>query len=228
MKGVMKMNSKNLILPLAILMIVSQISIAENNIYRQDDLYGLSAGIEDRAKSGELLSADNSFLTETCPDFSLFGQDYNVPTDTSWVATTSDIGAAGSILVYDNFTGTGEINRIAFWGINGYYLDNWYVCYESPIEFGIKFYADDNGYPGQEISSHLVSCVGNQTGLIYRGVFELYVYYADLPEAIQVEDGWISIQGLGDRPDCWFEWMSSETGLGDGGLQLPWSRPPRD
>lgn len=165
------------------------------------------------------LSKSSSFAVG-CPNHALFGQPFQVPTDTNWIASTSDNGATGSILVFDNFTNTGSINKISFWGINGYYTDDrWFVCYESPMEFQIKFFTDNNGFPGDEVASYSVSCVGNQTGLIYRGAFELYQYYADLPEPVEIETGWITIQGIDGNPECWFEWMSSADGYDDSSWQ---------
>ncbi len=63
------------------------------------------------------------------------------------------------------------------------------------MNFQIRFFADNNGLPGAEAASYNVSSVGNQTGLIYRGAFELYRYFVDLPEPVEISEGWISIQG---------------------------------
>ncbi|MCP4704615.1 MAG: hypothetical protein GY865_08390, partial [candidate division Zixibacteria bacterium] len=60
---------------------------------------------------------------------------------------------------------------------------------------------------------------GNQTGLIYRGAFELYQYYADLPVSVEMDKGWITIQGIDGNPECWFEWMSSADGYDSHSLQ---------
>jgi len=176
------------------------------------------AQVEEATRTLDL--SKSSLYTTGCPASALFGQQYQAPTDTNWIAATSDNGAAGSILVYDNFVNTGSINRISFWGINGYYSDDrWYVCYESPMEFQIKFYTDNNGTPGALIASYTISCVGNQTGLIYRGAFELYQYFADLPEPVEIEEGWMAIQGIDGNPECWFEWMSSSDGYDASSLQ---------
>jgi hypothetical protein len=161
----------------------------------------------------------NAAAIAGCPDYALFGQGYHPSTDSDWVASTSDAGSGGSILVYDNFLCPGAINQVCFWGINGYYEDRWYICYESPMEFEIKFYADNNGQPGSLISSQIVECNGNQTGQIYNNAFELYEYYAHLDQPVEMDKGWISIQGRGDRPDCWFEWMSGIAGLDSSGYQ---------
>lgn len=165
------------------------------------------------------VSSENSISIAGCPEYALFAQQYHMPSDTLWRASTSDANTPGSIRVFDNFADAGSINRLCFWGLNGYYTDNWFICFESPMMFDIRFYSDNNGVPGSEVASYLVTCTGNRTGLIYGGAFELYEYYADLPQPVDLLDGWISIQGLGNMSDCWFVWMSAAQGLDETSYQ---------
>ncbi len=195
--------------------------IADQNYFASENITGMSADSDQIEEDGQtlILSKSSSFATG-CPDHALFGQQYQAPTDTNWIASTSDNNAGGSILVYDNFINSGSINKICFWGINAYYAnERWYVCYESPMVFQIKFFTDNNGFPGTQVASLDVPCVGNQTGVIYRGAFELYQYFADLPEPVEISEGWIAIQGRDGNPECWFEWMSSVDGYDSSSLQ---------
>jgi len=191
--------------------------LANQNDYTSDKITEISA---DPNRIGENSQTLNLSFTTDCPDHALFGQPFQPPTDNNWMASTSDNGTAGSILVFDNFINSGSINRICFWGINGYFSDNrWYVCYESPMEFQIRFFDDNNGFPETQVASFDISCVGNQTGLIYGGAFELYQYFADLAEPVEISEGWISIQGMDGNPECWFAWMSSLDGYDSSSLQ---------
>ena len=217
------MSYKNLIL----LITCIGISMLPVTIFA-DQYDSVSENISEISADPELIDNENETLNLSksatlaagCPAQSLFGQTFQVPTDTNWVASTSDNGAVGSILVFDNFVNSGSINKISFWGINGYYVgETWYVCYESPMEFQIRFFIDNNGVPDTEVASYNVSSIGNQTGLIYRGAFELYQYFVDLPEPVELTEGWISIQGLDGNPECWFEWMSSDDGYDGSSLQ---------
>ncbi|MCP4703978.1 MAG: hypothetical protein GY865_05155, partial [candidate division Zixibacteria bacterium] len=181
---------------------------ADQNESRVEKQTEISPDPDQTENIGDILNlSKSSSFTVGCPTQSLFGQQFQAPTDTNWIASTSDNGAVGSILVFDNFVSTGSINQVCFWGINGYYTgDSWYVCYESPMAFQIRFYSDSNGGPDALVASYDVNCVGNQTGLIYRGAFELYQYYADLPVSVEMDKGWITIQGIDGNPECWFEW----------------------
>ncbi len=209
-----------LIISLAFGFLPSQVSSAPGSDL-PDNMTGMSADNNSLRSPDENASLlENMAVIGGCPDYALFGQGYHPPIDSDWVASTSDDGSEGSILVFDNFLCSGAINQICFWGINGfYYEDTWYICYESPMEFEIRFYEDNNGLPGGLIASQIVECNGYQTGQIYNGAFELYEYYANLDQPVELEVGWISIQGKGDRPDCWFEWMSGINGLDSSGYQ---------
>lgn len=201
-------------LPMAVL--ANQIDFSSENIKSISDD---PSRLEENEQTLNL--AKGSSFVEGCSGNSLFGQKYMPPFPLDWKASTSDKGAAGSILVFDNFTNTGSINRVSFWGINGYNNnERWYVCYESPMDFQITFFVDNDGMPGAEVASYDVSCVGNQTGLLYWGVFELYQYFADLPEPVELSEGWIAIQGMNDiKGPCWFEWMSSAEGYDGNSMQ---------
>ncbi len=171
-------------------------------------------------KEDDLNLSKSSSLAAGCPEQSLFGQSFQLPSPNTWEAKTSDNGTTGSILAFDNFINAGSINKVSFWGINAFHSDgNWYICFESQMNFQIEFYSDNNGIPGNLMHSFNVTCPAYFTGLIYGGAFELYQYFADLPEPVEMSEGWIAIQGLDGNPECWFEWMSSVDGYDASSLQ---------
>jgi hypothetical protein len=151
-----------------------------------------------------------------CPGDSLFAQPVHDPTDT-WSAGTSEIDVSGSVLLRaESFTGGGEICDIHWWGFMLYLGTDWAPCTDSDPQFEIKFYDDAGGAPGTEVCSYLVYPTMTYTGFYYHSYyqFELILFSVDpLSPCCIMDEGWVSIQGLGDAT-CWFLWQSSGTGDG--------------
>jgi hypothetical protein len=154
-----------------------------------------------------------------CDDNSLFGQPPTGPGG-MWNFMNSDAAATPDpYLCYDNFVGAnGRICGIKFWGLDVYYTVGFSECSEDPMDFEIKFYEDDEGYPGTEVASYTVTASPTETGHIY-GIFPLNEYVVTLDPCYMLTDGWISIQGVsvgGVPGNCWFMWSNSPDGDGLG------------
>ena len=150
---------------------------------------------------------------DNCPQFTVFGQSV-MPGTGSYGASLSEVSTGYQ--VFDNFTNSGIIEGIHFWGQNLVYTSSWSNCTESPMPFIITFYDDDGaGYPGAVLATYNVSLVG--TPWDSYGGFGVYAFGSELDPALDLTgiDGWVSVQGTGD-PSCWFLWANAETGLGDG------------
>jgi hypothetical protein len=151
-----------------------------------------------------------------CPPGSLFAQGPHGD-DESWSFGTSDVDVNGSnLLRAESFSICGEVCDIHWWG-SQLYLDpyyGWTPCTDSDPSFEIIFYDDAGGAPGSVLCSYIVQPVIVDTGILYAGFVPLLYYSVDpLPYCCAVDDGWVSIQGLGDI-DCWFLWLSSPDGDG--------------
>jgi len=149
-----------------------------------------------------------------CPD-SLFGQNSMGGTD-AWSAGTSeaDLGDGSSYVRYESYSeALGNICDIHWWGITGFYDGAaWNACTDSVPQFEIKFYPDAAGLPGAAVATYVVTPTISPTAELLNGLFPLYYFSVpSLSPCTFLEDGWVSIQGLGDT-DCWFLWMSATSG----------------
>ena len=147
-----------------------------------------------------------------CPGNSVFGQPPHLPDD-YWLASPSDLSMP-PFKVYDNYAATDTIRYIHWWGLM---LDNGgQPCNDYGV-FDITFYFDngmgmpDTTYPVYYYPGIIAQKV--PTGFSYSG-FPLWRF--DLIDPwieCELQEGWISIQGSYDDPNCCFFWMSS--GIGD-------------
>lgn len=134
-------------------------------------------------------------------------------------AYTSDVNSTYGYLVYDNFFGvTDIINGVEFLAFNMEWVPPFFVCdNEDPMDFDIKLYEDDACLPGAEVASFSASIHRIETGLAYTTSMgetcPLYLYRYYFPDPVELEDGWISIQGTSiSSPDCYFMWFASSDG----------------
>jgi hypothetical protein len=152
-----------------------------------------------------------------CPVDALAAQ--SVADATTWSAGTSEIDVQGSAYIrYETYSGAvGNICDLHWWGIFGFFDGAaWNACTDSDPSFEVKFYADAAGSPGAEVSSYVVTPTISPTNELLNGLFPLWYFSVpSLDPCTVLTDGWISIQGLGDNT-CWFLWMSSQDGSGDG------------
>jgi hypothetical protein len=158
--------------------------------------------------------------TPTCEASSLFGQS---PTEPGgyWNFMASDAYSSPIYVVKDNYSGiTGDISSIKFWGIDIYFANGFFECFENPTEFEVVFYADNNGAPGDPVAVYDDTISPEPTGLYYYN-FELNEYNIPLVPSCTLSQGWVSVQGIsvgGTIGNCWFYWANSQ--MGDGvGLQ---------
>jgi hypothetical protein len=160
---------------------------------------------------------------ESCPPASVFSQAPVFP-DGPWSAYTSDDNSLFTYLVYENFSGiTQPITAVHFWGMKLYYAGGWYLCAgENSMVFNVKFYQDNAGSPGDLVDSQGINIYEDNTGVDFGGYGYLYHYVAVLESPVNLQAGWISIQGTdsGNPDNCVFLWMNSLTGDGSG-MQAP-------
>ena len=151
-----------------------------------------------------------------CPAKTIYGQSPHSPND-GWTAGVSDLrtgSGLGTLLRYDNFSGVnGPIMDLHWWGLSLAYP--WAACDEDPMTFLIHFYQDAAGMPGTVVSTYTVTVNRMTTDSLYAG-FPLYEWGTTLVPAVNLSNGWVSIQGtsVGTPVDCWFLWMSSAFGDG--------------
>ena len=136
--------------------------------------------------------------------------------DYSWSMSTSD--AAPEYLHAENFWGLTEpITAIEFWGINWYYDSGWVESdVEDPMTFEIKFYTDHatEYQPDGEVLSFSIPLYRTTVDTVTFSSGPVYRYYAELPSEVDLEDGWLSIEGTSvtTPDDPWFLWSQSPIG----------------
>ncbi len=165
-----------------------------------------------------VILADTALLE--CPDTSIFSHNVHLPSD-AWSAATSDNGSSQNYRVWENYTISGTICDIHWWGFMLEYDAGWYECYETAA-FDIIFYPD-NGSGRPDTSNPVCSYLGvvpvqDTTGFRYHTTLQLPLWRFDvenLTPCCTLQSGWIMIQGVSpSSPDCWFLWQSSATGDG--------------
>ncbi len=147
---------------------------------------------------------------EECPENTLFGQTPVHP-DEAWSGTTSDI--APGYKVYDNYWDVFEpICDLHWWGLMAYYdpTYGWMACVEDPMPFLIEFwYSYLDAMP---LCSYQMLVTPVDTGFMYGG-FPLYYFSVVLDPCCYTQDnGYVSIQGIGDVETCWFLWAGGVPG----------------
>jgi len=155
-----------------------------------------------------------------CPEASVHSQPAHLPTD-QWTGLTSDYGFGDDLTVFDNFEldESTSVSGIQFWGFDMQFNGDWADCFEDPITFEIVFYSDNGGIPGTVLATYRVISSPMATGLTYLGS-ELNKYYVNLEPTLTAIDGWISIRGISEPPECMFLWLSSSRGLDNTCFQL--------
>lgn len=138
----------------------------------------------------------------------------------SWSAATSVNDPPTNYLVFENFWDiTGPICDIHWWGVSLHFTGSgWVQCDPSGMTFNITFYADNNGMPGDIVCNYdQVSPSITDTGKLYHSTIQahLYLFEYDLDPCCQIDAGWVSIQSYPTANECWFLWMSAQTGDGD-------------
>ncbi len=153
-----------------------------------------------------------------CPVGALFSQEPHLPAD-AWSAGTSDSGfQPENYAVFENFSASGEICDIHWWGLSLEYNAGWFDCVGEAMAFDIIFYPDAGGLPDTAnpacIYTNVTPTMTN-TGNLYSA-YPLYKFDLVLNPCCNLTSGWVMIQGVSvGSPDCRFLWMSSPTGDAD-------------
>lgn len=183
----------------------------------------LTAGF--KGLQGGVATTDVSLLVmATCMDGASFSQRPLMPAEFGWGSSTSNEGSQWKC--YDNFSGlTAPVSALRWWGMDAEFSGGWSECDRAePDSFRVGFYADEAGQPGALVKEVLVEPTVVDTGLLGQGVYNFKEYEAVLPEKVRLDQGWISIEGVGASA-CWFLWTTSPEGA-DGYLQVHDSDPP--
>jgi len=154
-----------------------------------------------------------------CPPGSIFDQIPHDPTAV-WSAATSDAGfQPENYAVFENFSVTGEICDIHWWGFSLEYNLGWYVCSGEAMAFDVIFYPDVGGMPDTLNPTCIyanATPIMTNTGILYSGTYPLWRFDLVLNPCCNLTSGWVMIQGVSTgSPDCRFLWISSPTGDGD-------------
>jgi hypothetical protein len=131
----------------------------------------------------------------------------------SWTFRSSSAG--GGYLCQDNFNSlTAPIGNIEFWGLCLIYNAGWTPGNQNTIPFQVKFYEDNAGAPGTEVASFDLAAstpVQFEATGAYSG-FTAYKWTYDLPTAVPLANGWISIQSQTAPDNAWILWAGSPEG----------------
>jgi len=160
---------------------------------------------------------------DACPvDISMFSQSF-MPPSGGWSAGVSDLDHASQLKRFERFeTLPGDIVGAVVWGIRAYHDGvSWSECAEDPMPLEVILYTDNDGAVGTQVHSETIYVTAAATSYIYSG-FTLYEYRFDLSGPVALSDGWISIQGVGQDPTCWFLWINAASGLD--GVHVMFSR----
>lgn len=142
-----------------------------------------------------------------CPDKSEFAN----PPGNTFAGTSED---QSCWVTYDNFSNVNtSFTEVTFWGFDLFFTgSSWTSCTPTlPKMFEITFYNDNSGSIGTVAATFTVSPLKEFCMLvdIYGGNKDLYKYTVDLPSAVSLASGWISIKAVGGTDNCWFLWAGS-------------------
>ena len=184
--------------------------------------FNFSSNFSNNYKEDALLSGDSHAAATptreytTCPQGSLFSLE---PDLDDWAVVTSEEDPGYVAFQYFSDV-NGLIGGITFWGGNLIYSSGWSACNdEDPMPFIIEFYTDDNGVPGDFVTSFSASISRIDTQIPVGAYGNFYLYSLEFDEAIALSSGWVAIQGQTSTPDCWFMWAGTYEGVGTPYLQ---------
>lgn len=137
-----------------------------------------------------------------CPENSMFSQLF-----AGNAAYTSDQDYG--YIVYDNYSVSGGFNTITFWGMI-FSFNTFSDCSDNPMDFRITFYQDNGGAIGAVDSFFDVTILGE---FAYNwGGWSFYEFTADLGTTMNLNNGWVSIEGTSTGDFCVFLWGNSVDG----------------
>ena len=146
-----------------------------------------------------------------CP----FDTIYSQPGNLTGTAYNSDSSAG--YLAAENYSGlSNSIASITWFGLEAYNDGSgWSDCTRANTDFSITFYSDNNGQPGAVAYQETVTASRFNTGETFS-IFPVYEYYAEFTSCVNNPSGWVSIQGATGAGSCWFLWLNTFKGAGDG------------
>lgn len=113
-------------------------------------------------------------------------------------------------LVYSNFTGVANpIEQVRFFGLRLFFTGAFVECDTDPMPFQINFYDDNAGQPGTLQYSFDVYAYTQDIGEPFGTLTSLWQFDSNLPAAVNMANGWMSIQSLATAGDCWFLWCNA-------------------
>ncbi|MBD3168591.1 MAG: T9SS type A sorting domain-containing protein [candidate division Zixibacteria bacterium] len=135
------------------------------------------------------------------------------PDTINWSLITSDTDLGYRL--YDNFLcdDLTEIGSMQFFGGDLQYSGGWSECNEDPMPFEIKFYADNGGIPDtmNPVATFNVDLSGVFVTQL-SGTYDLYEYNVTFDTPVALNEGWVSIQGIGNGDTCVFMWLNATDG----------------
>ncbi len=150
---------------------------------------------------------------DPCPLGTMFSQPV-MPPEGVWSAGVSDIGNTDLLKRYEKFTDVADdILGALVWGIRAYHDGSaWSECSETPMPLEVQFWTDVAGAPGTMSYGETIQVTPVATSMLYSG-FTLYEFEMTLTTPVSMAAGWVSVQGVGSVPTCWFLWMNASSGL---------------
>ena len=111
---------------------------------------------------------------------------------------------------------------LRFWGLRMYFNGGWAECFEDPLEFEITFWDDNAGEPGNIQQSFIASVSPTDIGENFAG-YPLWQWDVIIPFAVNLQNGWMSIQSTANNSNCWFLWVDAPDYAGTFGAGLQWN-----
>ncbi|MBI2435656.1 MAG: hypothetical protein HYV26_22610 [Candidatus Hydrogenedentes bacterium] len=141
---------------------------------------------------------------EACPEGSLFSQRPNLFGESPQFESSQ---CSSGARVTEHFAGELlTIGRIRWWG----HLDTCPACDYLRSPFEVTFYAEEGGLPGPIVAGpYPVTALVEKTK--YEVGSRVRLFESELPEAVALERGWISIASCA-QPEAQFEWLTSLEG----------------
>lgn len=139
----------------------------------------------------------------------IFHQRYYEPSE-SWSFYTT-ASSAGYLCQEDFWDLTASIGDVHWWGLTLIYSGGWYPGNPNGMKFEIKFY-EPGTTPGPVVETFSdLEPVAVNTGLTYAG-FPMYYWEVELPNSVDLPDGWLSIQSTYAPDNSWLLWAGSPEG----------------
>ena len=120
-------------------------------------------------------------------------------------------------------------NEIQLWAALGTWDNEFQECYLPSIDLEVAFYEDNSGQIGQKLSTFIINTLPDSTNVTLGGGQQVYEFLVQLPENINMTDGWFSVSSV-NSPQCftWFGMTSNPMASGELYLIRPHDQILRD